>query len=204
MRAPRSMNEWLNWLFTAIAAVALVYLVLATRVDAATVSGTVTHATKYEDGTDLGANLKQTRVEVGTCTTAGAFSTKEGEALVVPPSTAWSVTVARSWGDFCARALTETVSGLLSSYTGTVKVTKVEPKPSPPILTVATVAFEVRFDKFGGAYLARNVGTVELGVECGPLPLVGNAFYPIPAEEIDFDKRPKVGARFVAQCAPAA
>jgi hypothetical protein len=139
------------------------------RADAATVSGTITHATKYDDGSDLGSNYKQARVEVGTCV-SNAFGVKEGEATVAPGTTAWSVTVPRAFGDFCARAVSETVSGLLSSYTAVVKVTKVEPKPQPPVLATPTVAavYELIPDKWDGVRLGRNVGTVPAGTGCDP------------------------------------
>ncbi len=50
MRAPANSAERLRWLFTAFAAVAFLALVWFTRVDAATVSGTLTHATEYSHG----------------------------------------------------------------------------------------------------------------------------------------------------------
>jgi hypothetical protein len=169
----------------------------------ATVAGTLTHATKYEDGTDLGANLKHSKVEVGNCTTQGTFNSKEGEALVVPPATSWTVTVARAWGDFCARAVTETVSGQLSVFTGTVKVTKVEPKPRPPVLATPTVAavYELIPDKWDGVRLGRNVGTVPAGTGCDPNrePILG--WYDVKDHsQIKFTKNKPKSDVLVAQC----
>lgn len=177
---------------------------IATRVSAATVSGTITHATTYDDGTPLGVNFKQSRVEVGTCTLLGSFNVKEGEALVAPSVTTWSATVARQFGDFCARARTETVSGLFSVYTGTVKVTKVEPNPNPPTFTVGTVAYEYK-QTGSGPMLGRNVGTVPLGTQCLSAPLVVTAdgeYRQIPLDAVSVAPNTKLKtSTLIALCA---
>lgn len=186
----------------ALIVLVLMLAVIVHRTDAATVSGIVTHATKYEDGQDLGANLKHTRLDVGTCTATGTFGTKEGEAIVVPPATSWSVTVARQFGDFCARAQTETVSGLTSVLTASAKVTKVEPRPNPPVLGVVQVAaYEVLPHPIEGTRLGRNVGTVPLGTACGELVVLASSgeYFEVPRETVAFTRVPK-SAVVVARC----
>jgi hypothetical protein len=187
--------------FSVLAAIA----VLATAsANAATVNGNFTLPTKYVDGTDLPvANIKHIRIEIGTCTTAGAFAVKEGEVLVAPPALTYSGTVARAFGKFCARGQTETTLGTLSDFTLAVSVTKDEPKPQPPALATPTVAavFELIPDKWDGVRLGRNVGVVPAGTECDPNrePLLG--WYDVKDHsQITFTKNKPKSEVLVAKC----
>jgi hypothetical protein len=277
MRAPRNQAEWFRVLFTAIAALALVGIIFATRADAAP---TVTlEATPTGTVAPTSVALKWTTTEVSSCSAAGGWtgtkaatggtetvnnvlgsttftiscSTSDGTAELVwtlpttnidgtpydnpkgfnvyhgatasavssatpipvldPTATRYLVTGLppgnRYFGvrTLSAADIESSMTSLVSKVVTTQTVSDSElvtltPRPKPPgNFVVNVVAFEVRFDKWGGAYLARNIGTVPLDTECGPLPLVGNAFYTIPADAIDFSKRPKPGAVFVAQCA---
>jgi hypothetical protein len=156
---------------------AVAALVVALPAPAATINGNFTLPTKYEDGTTLPvANIKHIRIEIGTCTSTGAFAVKEGEVLVAPPALTYSGAVARAFGKFCARGQTETTLGTLSDFTLAVTVTKDEPKPQPPVLATPTVAavFELIPDKFDGVRLGRNVGWVDAGTACKDnAPLLG-------------------------------
>ena len=174
---------------------------------AATIPGTITYPTKYVDGTDLpAANIKQFDVQVGTCATTGTsptFGTVEGTGTIVPPATSYSVTVPRSFGDFCVRSRTVTTLGTVGDFGGAALGSKAEPKPNPPLVTVATVAYEIKLHPLEGPTLGRNVGTVPLGTPCpNPEPIVGTDFYAIPTDAVTLDKNktPK-SAVLVAKCA---
>lgn len=181
---------------------------------AATVSGTFTYPTTYclllpdgvtSDCTKAGdplplANIANVTVEAGTCS-AGVFSTKEGQVAVAPPLTTWAVTVARQFGDFCVRALTTTTLGTQSPYIGTVKVTKVEPKPMPPLLTASSIAWEMKPNGL------RYAGTAPIGTACSGSPLYVDdtgSYYAIPRDAVS--PLPVKGMKqIVALCAaPAA
>lgn len=191
------------------------FFVINSGAHAATVSGTFTYPTNYclllpdgvtSDCTKAGdplplGNIANVTVELGTCTAAGAFNTKEGQVAVAPPSTAWSVTVTRQFGDFCARAFTTTTLGSTSPFTGTVKVTKVEPKPLPPLLTVSSIAWEMKPTGL------RYAGTAPIGTECTGKPLYVDdtgSYYAIPRDAVS--PLPVKGMKqIVALCAaPAA
>jgi hypothetical protein len=207
MRAPRNQAEWLRVLFTAIAALALVGIILATRADAATLEGSYTLPTKYVDGTDLPvANIEHVRVEVGTCTAAGEFGTVEGSQLVPPPATTFTITVPRMFGEFCAQAQTETTLANLSEFTLPVKVTKVEPQPEPPVfVTVATTVYEAKIHPTQGLVAGRQVGKAELGTRCygdeEGRPFAGPDLYRVWLSNVDLSKTPR-SELLLAKCEP--
>ncbi len=193
----------------ALALLSLVGLCVHRASFAATVNGTVATPTKYVDGTDLAvANIKHMQVEIGTCASLSpaVFGTKEGEQLVIPTtsSSAWSVTVPRPFGDFCARSRTVTQLGTISDYTGAVFITKVEPKPNPPVLVVVNVvAYELNLTP-NGVKLGRAVGTVSLGTECSQAAYSTNwgIYHVVSRDAVTLSKPPK-SAEIVAQCAVA-
>jgi hypothetical protein len=191
----------LGWMLV-LTLLAVAGLLLVRGAHAATLTGTFALPTQYEDGTPLPvANIKHIRVEVGTCVAGPAFGMKEGEQLVPPPATAFSATAPRAFGQFCVRAQTETVSGMLSAWTGVVTKTITEPNPKPPVLSSSiTIAYETwQFrDK---VYLGRSVGTLPLGTPCGAAVYqsFGATYYEIPREAVTFTKAPKAGP-LVTQC----
>jgi hypothetical protein len=169
---------------------------------AATIGGSYTLPTKYSDGTPLPQSaIKHIRVEVGTCTGAPdtpSFGVKEGEQLVPPPATSFSVSVSRTFGDFCARAITVTQGGAESDPVCCAKRSIAEPKPNPPtLLTIATIAYELR-QYSNGTLRFVQVGTVPLGAACSTR---------LAGEFAVFDgarlTKPTVGGVIAARCAPA-
>lgn len=179
--------------------VILIGMVFASLAKAATLTGSFTLPTQYEDGSPLPvANIKHIRVQVGTCSVSDQVVTGEGEQLVAPPATAFSVTVPRAFGRFCARAQTETVSGLLSAWTPSVVKVIAEPAPKPPtLLTIASIAYELR-QYNNGTLRFVQVGTVPLGAECSTR---------LAGDYAAFDgaklTKPTQGGIIAARCAPA-
>jgi hypothetical protein len=175
-------------------------LFLCARADAATVTGVVTTPVNYVDGSALPLSaIKHLQVEVGTCAsvgTAATFGTKEGESLVVPvgANTTYTVTSPRAFGDFCVRVRTVTTLGTVGDYTPAAYKTIAEPKPNPPMFTIATIAYELR-EYSGGTLRFVQIGTVPLGVQCGN-KLVG--------QYADFTgatiTKPVTGGRIAAKC----
>jgi len=177
--------------------VVLVASVFASLANAATLTGTFTLPTQYEDGSPLPvANIKHIRVEVGTCSASAQFLAKEGEQLVPPPATTWTVTVPRTFGQFCARAQTETTLGTLSAWTGTITKTIAEPPPKPPVLsTVGGWAWDLKNGNL------RFVGTIDAGQSCSGLaPLAGEDLFAVERSAVRLEKNPRPGSRLVAVC----
>ncbi len=218
MREQRLRDRVLDWLERnhlrvvigfIIAFVVILGLALCGAANATTLTGTFTYPTQYADvaGTPLPlSSIGHVQVEVGTCTgTPGAFGTKEGEQLVVPPTTTWTVTVPRTFGAFCVQARTVTVLGTASDYTPPVFRTIAEPKPKPPgAFVIATIAYELRTDPSTGGRYVRNVGTIQLGKEClGLAPQYGTDFFAVNRADVRLDVGVKKDATLVAQCGPA-
>lgn len=153
------------------AAVLIVTVAFASLARAATVNGSFVVPTTYEDGSVLPlTSIKHFRFEVGTCTGSPdtpTFGVKEGEALVVPPATTFTLQPSRAFGDFCVRGYTVTQSGTESAPICCAKKTVAEPRPNPPrLVTISTIAYELR-EYAGGALRFVQVGTVPRGAPCG-------------------------------------
>jgi hypothetical protein len=177
--------------------VLLIASVFASLAHAATLTGSFTLPTQYEDGSPLPqANIKHIRVEVGTCSASTQFLAKEGEQLVPPPATTWTVTVPRTFGQFCARAQTETTLGTLSAWTPSVTKTIAEPPPKPPVLlTTGGWAWDLKNGNL------RFVGTIDAGKPCAGLaPLAGEDLFPVKRTDVRLEKNPRPGSRLVAVC----
>lgn len=179
---------WSLWVIGLLVIVALLGFYSCAK--AATLTGSYTLPTKYEDGTTLPqSSIAYIGVEVGTCTgTAPAytFGTKEGEVQVPPPATTYSVTVPRSFGLFCARARTVTTLGTPSVYTAAVSVNKVEPAPNPPVLAVPVIAGMLQTPVYTVTSTGARgtfVGFVDVGKQCsGPALFTyrGKSFREVP------------------------
>lgn len=175
----------------------VVAMAFASLAHAATLTGSFTLPTQYEDGSPLPAsNIKHIRVEVGTCSLSAQFLAKEGEQLVPPPATTWTVTVPRTFGQFCARAQTETTLGTLSAWTPSVTKTIAEPPPKPPVLsTVGGWAWDLKNGNL------RFVGTIDAGQPCSGLaPLAGEDLFAVERAAVRLEKKPRPGSRLVAVC----
>jgi hypothetical protein len=178
--------------------VMLLALTFASLAKAATLTGSFTLPTQYEDGTALPvASIKHIRVEVGTCSQSAQFYAAEGSQLVAPTETAWSITVPRAFGKFCARAQTETVSGTLSVWTGTVVKTIAEPPPKPPVLL--TTGGWVWILKNNGTL--KFVGTIDAGKRCqGLAPQVEPDLFPVERKDVRLEQPASKLFTLLAQC----
>jgi hypothetical protein len=196
--------DWVQRNYSRVALIVLAALVLllaltfASVAKAATLTGSYTLPTQYEDGTPLPvANIKHIRVEAGTCSPAGLFGANEGTQLVIPPGAAFSITSPRAFGKFCVRAQTETVSGTLSEWSNTVVKTIAEPAPKPPVML--TTGGWVWTLKANGTL--RFVGTIPAGRRCAGLsPLMEPDLFPVERRDVRLEQPVSKLLPLVAQC----
>ena len=149
---------------------ALALLLLAGSAFAGQAVVTWTNPTTRTDGSALtAAQIGSTEVEYGTCS-GTAFGTPTGAQSVTGAATTLTVTNLAA-GTWCFRARTVDTGSNHSAWSAVVsKVVPVAP-PSPPVLvTVSTVAYEMRFRR-GQLRLVRS--RVPLGVECEPTKIAG-------------------------------
>lgn len=198
-KSEQAQRDRMTWLLTWFIGVALLGLIaLAARnAEAATVNVSWAHPTQYVDGTPLPvADVKETRVEVGTCgPTAGSMGTVEATRTVAGPATSTSVDVP-GFGAKCARAYTVSKYDTVSEASVVATRTYPAPNPRPPVVTIATTAYELREDRVEGVRLGRAVGTVPLGTACEPEPVLyagwtARPYHAIPASAVALTKAPK-------------
>jgi hypothetical protein len=146
--------------------IALVLALATLTAGAASISGTFTYPTKFVDGTNLTlAQIERMRIEYGSCS-GSAFGTKQGEVIVNPPATSFTIT-GLAPGVYCLRAYTRTTAAagaLESDPTNVLSHTLPWPKPEPgTLVTVSTVARLID----GKGRVSIVAGSVPLGTACG-------------------------------------
>ena len=165
---------------------------------AASVTVSWNHPTQNTDGSTIPAtgngSIAQTRVEWGTCSSAGVFGVKESEVVVPYPNTSVMINNFLGGETICFRAFSKNTYGVESNASNVVAKTLENPKPRPPVLsTTVTVAYEITLDRKLEIRLARQVGTVELGAPCMDTPMQTNRgiYFPIDWKYVTFTKTPK-------------
>lgn len=151
---------------------------VATPAHGGTISGSFTYPTTFTDGSTLAqSQIASVRVEYGTC--AGtAFGTELARTLVAPPATTFTFTLVPP-GTYCVRAFTVTTAaaGAQESSTSSVASKTIPfPPPNPPLLTIATTAYELRRYSNGTLRFVQ-VGTVPRGAPCGVQLVPGYAAF---------------------------
>lgn len=159
----------LAWLLVVSALTMMLLIIGATQALAANITGTFTYPTKFVDGTPLTlAQIERMRIEYGSCA-GSAFGAKEGEVVVTPPATSYTIT-GLAPGQYCLRAFTKATAaagGLESDSTNVLQHSVAWPKPEPgTLVTVATTARLLVPTRWGDQ-VGHVVGKVELGTECG-------------------------------------
>lgn len=142
---------------------ALGLFLLAGSAFAGTATVTWTNPTTRTDGSALTGAIS-TRVEWGTCN-GTAFGSAVGEKT----ATGTSTTVTLPAGSYCFRAFTRDSSNVESAASNVLaKLVPVAPPNPPTLVTISTVAYEMKLFPNGFWHLAMN-GSVELGVPCTPV-----------------------------------
>lgn len=162
--------------------------------------------TQNEDGTTIPASgsgsLVETRIEYGTCTSGGGFANKTGQVVVPVPVTSVEINSFSAGQTVCFRAIAKNMAGQESAPSNVAMKTFAPSPPKPPSLSVIeTVAYEVQFNK-RGYRLAKAVGSVPLGTECGVLITSkrGKNYYEIGLDKVTLSQMPS-SAIVVAACA---
>jgi len=124
---------------------------------------TWTNPTTRTDGSALTGAIS-TRVEWGTCN-GSSFGSAVGEKI----ATGTSTTVTLPAGSYCFRAFTRDSANVESAASNVIAKLIPAAPPNPPVLvTISTVAYEMKLFPNGFWHLAAN-GTVPLGVPCIPV-----------------------------------
>ena len=77
------------------------------------------------------ADIKQTRIEYGTCSAPGVFGTKAGDVIVNGVASAGSITNLTP-GTWCARAYTMNIYNVESDPSNVASKVVAAPKPNAP------------------------------------------------------------------------
>lgn len=175
---------------------------IATRAQAADASVSWTMPTQNTDNTPIPAtgsgSIASSRVEWGSCI-GTAFGTKAGEATVPAPATSYVVAdlAPATW---CFRAYAKNTFGVESGPSVVVSKVIVPPTPKPPVITVATLAYDLT----SRGSIGRLVGKVPLGTACvGDVVKTwkdGSTFYEVPRDSVTLTRQPR-SAIVVAKCA---
>lgn len=150
-----------------VSAFAIVLIVVALLYAGGAFAGTATvtwtNPTTRTDGSALTGAIS-TRVEWGTCS-GSVFGSKVGETT----ATGTSTMVTLPAGSYCFRAFTRDSTGAESAASNVLaKVVPTAPPSPPTLVTISTVAYEMKLFPNGFWHLAMN-GSVELGVPCTPV-----------------------------------
>lgn len=168
---------------------------------AGTATLTWTNPTTRTDGVALTpTEIAGTRVEWSACTSTGTFGTVAGQQSVAGTATTMTV-LNLAAGNWCFRAYTRDTAGLESVASAVAsKIVPSTAAPRPPTLvTVATTAYEARFD--GRQYVAgRAVGTVSLGQPCANEQPIALGFGAVDRSLVRLTKMPK-SSLLLARCA---
>lgn len=198
---------WLerNYLKASLIVVALLVLVLGSAIwqaaNAGDLNGTIAVPVKNTDGSDIPASgagsITGLIVEYGTCNGASApytFGAKLGQLTISPPATSYKIT-GLAPGLYCVRGYAVNTFATASAASGVVWGNVASPVPLPPVLTIATIAYELR-EYSGGTLRFVQVGTVPKGVACEG-KLVGQ-YHGFTGAKIT---KPTTGGIIAAKCA---
>lgn len=141
---------------------------------AATHTVTWVNPTQRTDGTSLPASsITSTKVEWGTCS-GTAFGTVIGTASTVGAATSLTYTTTGVYGNICTHAYSNTAGGTSAASNVAIKIVPESP-PGAPVITVTTVAYELRDSWWRGPRMV-SVGTIALGSTCFS-PYLSNPTY---------------------------
>lgn len=171
---------------------------------AADVSVSWTQPVTNTDGSAIPASgagaIASNRVEWGSCSGA-AFGVKAGEKTVTPAATSTTVT-GLAPGTHCFRAYATNTYGAESAASNVASKVISPPTPNPPVITVATVVYELT--NKGG--IGKYVGSVPLGTSCvGDVRKTwadGTTWYEVPRSSVTLTK-PTRAKVLVAKCSAA-
>jgi hypothetical protein len=187
----------------AILLFALAFGLLTRAAHAADVTVTWTQPVTNTDGSAIPAtgagSIASNRVEWGGCA-AGAFGTKAGEKVVSPAASSTTITNLGP-GTWCFQVFARNTYGAESAASNVASKLVPVPVPNPPVVTAATLAYDL--NRWGG--VGRLVGTIALGVPCGELVKVakgGATWHAIPPETVTLTRAPR-STTLVAKCAAA-
>lgn len=169
----------------------------AAHAQAASVTINWTLPSTNTDGSALSSTaITGTRVEWGTCSSAGVFGTKAGESTTTGAATSTVLTLGA--GTWCFRAFTRSAAGE-SAASNVASRTIVAPVPSPPTLTtIAVAAYDVKWN--GVLYAAwKQVGTLPLGSPCGTEVKTSSGFGTVDPSLVTFSRTPRTST-LVARC----
>lgn len=132
-------------------------------------------AAKNTDGTDIPtsclagvtqcAKLTNSRVEYGSCLSAGVFGAKVGQIDVAAPGTTATVSnlVVQT---YCFRLIQTNDYSVESAASNVVSKTIAPPTPGAPMLAISSVAYEIRANS-RGVLVAARIGLIPMGTSCG-------------------------------------
>lgn len=155
-----------------------------------------TQPTSRTDGTALPlTEIRETQIDYAPCTAVNTFPATPTGTRVVTGSSSGAIITGLTYGTWCFRARTVDTTGAASVNTGTVYRVYLAPPNPPTLLSIATIAYELR-EYTGGTMRMVQIGTVPLGAVCGP-KLVG--------QYATFDgatiTKPTTGGIIAARCA---
>lgn len=142
-------------------------------------------------------SLVSSRVEWGSCI-GSAFGTKAGEATVPAPAVTYTVTdlAPATW---CFQVFARNTYGRESLPSLAVSKIVLPPTPKPPVITVATLAYDLT----SRGNIGRLVGRVPLDTPCmGDVVRKwadGSMFYEVPREAVTLTRQPR-STIIVAKC----
>lgn len=196
------LAEWIerNYVKAAVIAVGLLALLVGCLIlnaaRAADLSVSWTYPTTNTDGSAIPASgagsISGFVLEWGTCS-GTAFGSKLGGAAPTAPATSYTVT-GLSPGTYCVRLAAVNTYAIVSAFSNVATKTIAAPTPNPPVLTIATIAYELR-EYSGGTLRFVQVGTVPKGVACAD-KLAGN-YYAFSGATIT---KPTTGGIIAAKC----
>lgn len=131
-------------------------------------------------------------LEWGTCS-GTSFGTKIGGAAPTAPATSFTVTGLQP-GTYCVRIAAVNTYAIVSAFSNVATKTITAPTPNPPVLTIATIAYELR-GYSNGTFRMVNVGSVPLNSACGAK--LAQNFYAYPSANIT---KPTTGGIIAAKC----
>ena len=196
------LAEWIerNYVKAAVIAVGLLALLVGCLIlnaaRAADMSVSWTYPTTNTDGTAIPAtgagSISGFVLEWGTCS-GTAFGSKLGGAAPAAPATSYTIT-GLAPGTYCVRLAAVNTYAIVSAFSSVATKTIAAPTPNPPVLTIATIAYELR-EYSGGTLRFVQVGTVPKGAQCAD-KLAGN-YYAFAGATIT---KPTTGGIVAAKC----
>lgn len=200
------MEQLLSWVkanrtkasYAAVGLVALLFALLLScgSARAADLAVSWTYPATNTDGSAIPASgagsISGFVLEWGTCS-GNAFGTKIGGAAPTSPATSYTVTGLQP-GTYCVRIAAVNSYAVVSAFSNVATKTITAPTPNPPVLTIATTAYELR-SYSNGTFRMVNVGSVPLNAACG-VKLAAN-YHAFPAANVT---KPTTGGILAAKC----